>query len=405
MFEDNNINEFDLMVKSILEDAQEDVPAQIWEGVSEGLDKAACKGTVVLWWRRAGIGAAVAAALAALLVLGHEDPQLPEGEAGGMIAVVKDKPDHNELFAQEPHYEAGPSHKAAGDINTYVRRQVSEAAASMLTAMAESEEAVVFEDVPEEHIPQDAHEAMKAEEQSQSVMSERETAEYFPEDWGEEEKKGRREISLVFSGIAGTNSAQSSKVNGPMRAPSAAAPQKTGITETSNRSTYGIPLSAGIGVKIGLNDRWSVGIGVDYTYLSRKFYGKYTQVGESGQIINTTSSDIRNTQNYIGIPVNAFCNILSSDHLNFYAYAGGAVEKCLSDKYDVLNTIHTHKEKVNGVQFSANAGIGMEFMLGKHLGLYIDPSLRYYFDNGQPESIRTAQPLMLGFEMGFRARL
>ena len=164
-------------------------------------------------------------------------------------------------------------------------------------------------------------------------------------------------------------------------------------------------MSAGIGVKIGLNDRWSVGIGVDYTYLSRKFYGKYTQVGESGQIINTTSSDIRNTQNYIGIPVNAFCNILSSDHLNFYAYAGGAVEKCLSDKYDVLNTIHTHKEKVNGVQFSANAGIGMEFMLGKHLGLYIDPSLRYYFDNGQPESIRTAQPLMLGFEMGFRARL
>ena len=405
MFEDNNINDFDLMVKSILEDAQEDVPAQIWEGVSEGLDKAARKGTVVLWWRRAGIGAAVAAALAALLVLGHEEAQLPEGEAGEMIAVVEDKPDHNDLFVQEPHYEADSSYKAAGDINTYVRRQVSEAAASMLTAMAESEETVVFEDVPEEHIPQDAHEAMKAEEKSQSVMNERETAECFPEGWEEDERKGRRDISLVFSGIAGTNSAQSSQVNGPMRAPSAAAPQKTGITETSNRSTYGIPLSAGIGVKIGLDDRWSVGIGVDYTYLSRKFYGKYTQVGEGGQIINTTSSDIRNTQNYIGIPVNAFCNILSNDHLNFYAYAGGAVEKCISDKYDVLNTIHTHKEKVKGVQLSANVGIGMEFMLGKHLGLYIDPSLRYYFDNGQPESIRTAQPLMFGFEMGFRARL
>ena len=57
------------------------------------------------------------------------------------------------------------------------------------------------------------------------------------------------------------------------------------------------------------------------------------------------------------------------------------------------------------MQLSANAGFGVEFMLGDHLGLYIDPSLRYYFDNGQPKSIRTVQPLMLGFEMGFRARL
>ena len=64
-----------------------------------------------------------------------------------------------------------------------------------------------------------------------------------------------------------------------------------------------------------------------------------------------------------------------------------------------------HKEKVAGMQLSANAGIGVEFMLGQHLGLYVDPSVRYYFDCGQPKNIRTVQPLMLGFEMGFRARL
>ena len=64
-----------------------------------------------------------------------------------------------------------------------------------------------------------------------------------------------------------------------------------------------------------------------------------------------------------------------------------------------------HKEKAEGVQLSADAGIGVEFMLGKHMGLYIDPSLRYYFYCGQPKSIRTVQPLMFGFEMGFRFRL
>ena len=54
---------------------------------------------------------------------------------------------------------------------------------------------------------------------------------------------------------------------------------------------------------------------------------------------------------------------------------------------------------------SVNLGIGVEFLLGDYLGLYIDPSLRYYFDNGQPKSIRTDQPLMLGFEMGLRVKL
>ena len=64
-----------------------------------------------------------------------------------------------------------------------------------------------------------------------------------------------------------------------------------------------------------------------------------------------------------------------------------------------------HREAVKGVQLSANAGIGVEFLLGKHVGIYLDPSLRYYFSCRQPQSIRTAQPLMLGFEAGVRFNL
>ena len=37
--------------------------------------------------------------------------------------------------------------------------------------------------------------------------------------------------------------------------------------------------------------------------------------------------------------------------------------------------------------------------------MYIDPSLRYYFNCNQPKSIRTVQPLTLGFEMGLRVKL
>ena len=91
--------------------------------------------------------------------------------------------------------------------------------------------------------------------------------------------------------------------------------------------------------------------------------------------------------------------------MNFYAYAGGTVERCVSDKYDILNTKYVYPGIVKGVQFSTNVGIGVEFLLGRHLGLYVDPSLHYYFDCNQPKSIRTAQPLMLGLEMGLRVKL
>jgi hypothetical protein len=191
-----------------------------------------------------------------------------------------------------------------------------------------------------------------------------------------------------------------------MKAPTVtSAPEKTGITETSTNSTYGLPVSFGAGVKIGLSEKWSVGVGANYTMLTRQFYGKYMKVDDRGNIQESTSSDIRNTQHYIGIPVNAYYEIISRDRVNLYAYAGGTVEKCVADQYDVLSTEIRHKEKVAGMQLSANAGIGVEFMVGQHLGLYVDPSVRYYFDCGQPKNIRTVQPLMLGFEMGFRARL
>ena len=231
--------------------------------------------------------------------------------------------------------------------------------------------------------------------------------EYEPSDWVEEKERDKVGTSLVISGIAGTNGTQTRPGGaGMLRQPSiSSAPPKTGVKETSTRSIYGIPLSFGAGVKVDLNEKWSLGAGFNYTLLTRRFYGSYTKVNEQGSIEMNIQTDIRNTQNYVGIPVNLFYNIVDSRHLNFYTYAGGSVEKCVSDKYQLIGKDITHTEKVRGLQLSANLGIGVEFLLGDYIGLYIDPSLRYYFDNGQPASIRTAQPLMLGFEMGMRVRL
>jgi hypothetical protein len=394
MFEDKNINEFDQMMKSILDEGREEVPASVWEGVSAGLDKAEKHKTVVLWWRRAAAGAAVAAAVAVGVIFNHTPQQelVPQAGDSGMIAVAEPA---DEIVTEETEIVIPDMIAEAEPVVKPVRNAVIKTADEAIE--------VVTDVAPADEIPADVAPADKAPADEKEVETEKV---YFPEDWGEETPERKADVSLVLSGLASTNDAQSQNRMGPMKAPSVnPAPKKTGITETSTKSTYGIPVSFGAGVKIDFNERWSLGVGANYTLLARKFYGKYTKVTEAGGIENSISSDIRNTQHFVGIPVNAYYNIISKDRINLYAYAGGTVEKCVSDNYNVLGTSIYHKEKAEGVQLSADAGIGVEFMLGKHMGLYIDPSLRYYFDCGQPKSIRTVQPLMFGFEMGFRFRL
>ena len=396
----DNINEFDLMMKSILDEGREEVPAHVWEGVSDGLDKAARRKAVTLWWRRAAAGVAAAAAVAFAVVFSHDEPD----------TLVTDAVDKDMIATVRPVEEADPV--------TVPETEAFMASAGNMIAMAEpvdiagpaTQEITENKDVAViEKKTEDITEAVEKKDEAVEVRQEKGNEEniYHPIDWGEDaEERRHRNISLVVSGVAGTNNTEGQNRIGPMKRPSVnPAPVKTGIEETSTKGSYGIPVSFGAGVKIDLDSRWSIGAGLNYTLMSRQFYGKYIRIGESGSIENSTSSDIRNVQHYVGIPVNAFYNIISNEGINLYAYAGGAVEKCVSDKYSVLSTSITHKEKAKGVQLSANAGIGVEFMLGENLGLYIDPSIRYYFNNGQPKSIRTMQPLMLGFEMGFRARL
>lgn len=405
MFEDNKYNESDLVMRSILDEGVEEVPAGVWDAVSEGLDKASRKKTVVLMWKRAAVGFGVAAALAVGLVLNHgidEDALITTGQED-MIAVVEQTP-----VTDSEVDDAFETDVMVAQVREIPRRNDIKHQPSVPVAV--DEPAFVEEQpAPETEVQQEVAQPQENQVATDDALSYRFSEEYAPSDWEEEEEREPRKIgtSLVLSGIASTNGTNSKPGGqGMMKQPSiSSAPPKTGVKETSTKSTYGIPVSFGAGVKLDLTDRWSLGAGLNYTLLTRRFYGSYIEVNDQGSIVTNTQTDIRNTQNYLGIPVNAFYNIVDSPRLNFYAYAGGAVEKCISDKYQLLGKDITHSEKVKGVQLSANLGIGVEFLLGDYLGLYIDPSLRYYFDNGQPASIRTAQPLMLGFEMGLRVKL
>ena len=407
----------DKMMKSILENATEEVPAHVWEGVSAGLDKAAAKKKVAyIWWRRAVAGVAAAAVAVFGLMLGNENSQTPPENVLMADAVIPVRPDVDNVPSSV--YDAQRDVVAQEAVLQQPAQVAMPVPPKRLIAPETSDQPKPMElsepiDPVEQPMQIESAEPVESVEpavQPEPVASSSPVVEETAKindivDWGEdEEEKKRIKASLVLSGVTGAGAQGSQRVNLMKRPSLVISPVKTGIKETSTNTIFGLPVSVGAGVKFELSKRLSLGAGVNYSQLNRTFYGTYTKV-EEGMDVVSTSSDIRNTQHYLGIPVNAYFNIMDSKRLNLYAYAGGTVEKCVSDKYQVLSTGITHTEKASGVQLSTNVGIGLEFMLGNHLGLYADPSLRYYFDNDQPKSIRTSQPLMLGLEMGLRIRL
>ena len=226
---------------------------------------------------------------------------------------------------------------------------------------------------------------------------------YF--DWEEPEKRRKAgKASIVLSGDLSSNGdARSiSRFHG-FRAPALNIQDRTWIEQTGEDSRYAIPVSVGIGARYQFARRWSAGTGISYTMLSRTFPGVYCK-NVGGIPIDRISTDIRHNIHYIGIPVNIYYDIIDSKRVKFYAYGGGAVDFPVSNVFKVKAPTEEIilKEKVKGAQYSVGAGIGVEFMLTKFLGLYLDPGFNYYFKGDQPVSIRTQQPFMMNFELGFR---
>ena len=401
MFDQNHIDEFDLKMRSILDGGQEEVPAGIWEGVSAGLDKVARRRKAALWLRYSSISAATAAAIAIAFVLNRNmETDIVSAPQGDMIAVVEETSqtpqEHQQTLPTPPQQYLSMADVPEKTIQTKEEE----------TAALELEEKIREAQI-EIMVQQKDEQKQESGQKSQDVRGEDEINDQTAGQimWEDDEEKERKHIrtSIVLSGIAGTNSPQNKASLKPLRSPGIfKAPEKTTIEQVGSERTYGIPVSLGVGVKLDLTKRWSVGAGLNYTYLSSSFSGKYTEV-ENGVPHLPLSERIKSSLHYVGIPINAYYNIISRDYINFYAYAGGTVEKCVKNIYEIQTTpIINHSEPVKGVQLSANAGMGVEFLLGRHLGIYLDPSLRYYFDCNQPKSIRSAQPLMLGFEAGVR---
>lgn len=394
------------MIKNMLENGQEEVPAHIWDKVSARLGKATVATASVVatasivkkfatsWWKYAVAGVSAAAVVTVGTVIGIRQMSKPPQQE--MIAVVEQDTTATPVLIAEVQ-EQDIAH-IVEKIIAKEHKPVKESQVIEKSEQVSHTENVVQEKAEEPSETKVAEEFTGDPVESQDLKFEDDS--YFQEEEVEKSKKNKVTVSL--SGLTAGNVGKSNVAEfnlAPKRSSAYQILATTGVIENSSNSQYNLPFSVALGLKLNLTKRVALGTGLNYTLLTRRYDGTYNNSEEG----ITIASDIRNSQHYLGVPLNVYFSFVKAKRLDCYVYAGGAVEKCVQNHYLVLkDTQYTHTKKVDGVQWSTNVGLGVEYRIIDWFGIYIDPSLRYYFDNSQPKSIRTAQPLNFGVELGLR---
>ena len=402
-------NRFDLEIRSMLENAREDVPEGLWQGIESRLPAPAKARPAAIWWKIASATGAVAAAVALTVffstrpVVQNPVDIIPSQDSG--LSQLMETPlapetgNMKPLSISQAFGESFPENDGKTFTETSGESVVEENAAAGTAGKEETAPAAGTEEtaVAEET-------AVREENTAENWIRKYESADF--DERGEELQRSRKEkrgvvLSAYADALSNSNTAKASDIN-MLKRP--AVPQATTIEETGE-SRYAIPVAAGIGLRFDVSKRFSIGTGVSWSYLTRSFSGQFNELDAEGAIINQTGyTNIRNSQHYIGIPLNLYVDIIRKDFIDFYAYASGSANYCLSNRYQ-MDKSKSYSPEGSNWQFSAGIGMGVEFIAAKKVGFYIDPSLNYWFTTGEVSNIRTRQPLMLGLELGIRLHI
>jgi len=365
---------FDAEIKAALKGAEERVPSSVWKSVSGSLSQRAA-----FDWRRAGLIAAAAAAVCCCLVLvGTLDRHEAEE------VVLADVPSANtELVIAVADVPVVESVKPAKSVPIVAK----------VIPVAEDNREVI----------QTAQETVENNVDSNTdniniVNSADNWSDPFAEE--EEIKQGKtRRTVLDIKGAFSTNSSSIKFVQGGMQGAPA---YITGGIEDISQSSYGLPFTVGVGVRWYLGRRFSLGTGVDYSLLTRKFSGNYYPKDDSSIIM--LNADIFHSLSYIGVPVNAYFDIIQHSLVGLYVFGGVEVERAVANNYRISSNSVTqyYNEAVCGCQYSTQLGLGVEFKLTDYMGIYFDPCLKFYLNSDQPTSMRTQQPLMFSGAIGLK---
>lgn len=118
----------------------------------------------------------------------------------------------------------------------------------------------------------------------------------------------------------------------------------------------------------------------------------------------------RQQLHYIGIPLNLRLEMWNIRNFSIYFSGGGMMEKCVAGKSVTKYAVEGLKDSnassslsEKQLQWSINGAFGAQYRFNELVGLYVEPGVSYYFNNGSAiENIYKERPLNFNIALGLR---
>ena len=168
----------------------------------------------------------------------------------------------------------------------------------------------------------------------------------------------------------------------------AAEPMLNDLKESTH---HDMPVAVGLTAAYRLTDRLALTSGLVYTLATSTF-----EHGTSGSMSKEEQS-----LHYIGIPLSASYEVWGNSRVQTYVTAGGQADFNVSAR--VTTDGHSADTERDRAQFSVVGGIGVQLNVVKQLGVYVEPGVKYYFDNGsRVQNVFKAHPCNFSLQVGVR---
>lgn len=186
-------------------------------------------------------------------------------------------------------------------------------------------------------------------------------------------------------------------------APKKARPMKDAILgnigeEVKTNVKHKTPITTGLSFRYGLSKNFAIETGLTYTMLSSEIEAH----APNGIYVEEYK------HHYLGIPLKGNWMFWNSKYVTLYLSAGGELEKSLTGKYkrkyiEGSQPATSYNENVKQIQWSVLGSVGIQFNATEHFGIYAEPGVVHYFDDGSDVlTIRKEKPTNLNLQFGLR---
>ena len=394
-------------------DYRQPAPEVSWDALDKALAANKTKGRTVLVWTRR-----IAAAVAILLVSTVGYLALDHGDGSHDLiskrnGITENRP--RDLHNDQDNKPLLPTSQGDTPRVRLAQRTTPPARLDVATAPASVDTVAITTDHADNTSEFRQTENTTESRQVSATTTPRHTVSYptLPQPQKTSASGSRLMASVYLSnGIVGTSSPMSASVNrylfdagyGELKTQLENDGQFTqNGWKKEKKYTHHQPVRFGITLSFRLNDRWSLESGLVYSRLSSDYLTTEEDVAR-GTIKYTPKIEQR--LNYLGIPLKVNFHLWENRHFAAYLSAGGTVEKMVKGSLMETTSKETRRARIRPLQFSVNGAFGLEYKLIDLLGIYAEPGVGYYFDNGSTLStFYQDKPFSFNLNLGLRFNL